>query len=405
MSNILQTTTAWLKTGIAGDPPPPALLETIGNRLDDLLAVSVDPSGDGIERWLTALRAITQDNRLHETLIVRAVQVHFPRAAEALTLLGVIDIEWGPDDRPAAFAIDWQQLDSLLADPGDSALTLLLNKVQKLDDVKALQVLGLMLLTAPQPLLALEYAKQGFNSLPLAGDPGVTLQQLLDLINSPLSVPLPLTLPLDLASFTQLADPAASGTLGALTLDGPVAFDKLDDLALETHLKHPDALVSKTVDLGGDWQLSFGTSDVQPTTYRLQLSTDRLDAAVLPGGALTVLVSKRPVDALALLVGDPDGTHFAIQTMGLGIGFQPNPARLFDLILRLSQIEFTLKPDFLRFLSFGLNLPTLLRFSGDVDIVYVQGQGIDRPRHCQRLPDPQRPVCHAAQPQDRRRWR
>lgn len=97
MTNILQSITNLLKTSLAGDPPPPAILETIGDRLDELLAVSVDPSGDGLERWLAALRAITQDTRLHETLIVRALQVHFPRAAELLTLLDVIGIEWEND--------------------------------------------------------------------------------------------------------------------------------------------------------------------------------------------------------------------------------------------------------------------------------------------------------------------
>jgi hypothetical protein len=376
MTNILQTLSNLLKQSLAGDPPPPVILNTIGNRLDDLLIVSVDPSGDGIDRWLVALRAITQDTRLHETLIVRAVQVHFPRAAEALTLLDIVGIEWGADDRPAAFSINWQRLNDLMTRPGATGLSLLLGKVQKLDDVKALQALSLMLLTAPQPLLALEYERQGFASLPLAGEPGVTLQELLDLINSPLSVPLPLALPLDLATFMQRAGPAADGALGALTLDGPAAFDRLDDLALELHLKQAEQLVSKKVDLGGDWQLTFATGDRGDRRYRLQLKADGLDAAVVPGGELSVFLSKRPDDAQALLVGEPDGTHFAIQAVRLGLRFRPNTAPLFDITLRLEQIAFALKPDFLRFLSFGLKLPSVLRFDSNVDVIYVQGQGL-----------------------------
>lgn len=90
MANILQSVTDVLKRSLDGQPPPPAILGTIGNRLDELLAVSVDPTGDGIDRWLGSLRAITNDTRLHETLLVRAVQMNFPRLAESLTLLGAV---------------------------------------------------------------------------------------------------------------------------------------------------------------------------------------------------------------------------------------------------------------------------------------------------------------------------
>ena len=375
MTNILQSITNLLKTSLAGDPPPPAILETIGDRLDELLAVSVDPSGDGLERWLAALRAITQDTRLHETLIVRALQVHFPRAAELLTLLDVIGIEWENDPRPGSFFINWPRLNDLLSRPGDNMLNLLLGKVQKLDDVKALQALSLMLITAPQPLLTLEYTRQGFAALPLAGPPGVTLQQLLDLINSPLSLPLPLPLPLDLATFTQLADPAADGPLGSLTLDGPANYNRLADLALELHLKQVEQAIHETIDLGGGWQISFGSSGTGDQHYRLQFSADRLDNAIVPPGEFTIFLSKRPADAHALLVGEPDGTHFAIKSIRFGLRFRPT-GPLFDVVMRLEQIEFALKPDFLSFLSFGLNLPTLLRFDSNVDVAYVQGQGL-----------------------------
>ena len=168
MATILESITDLLKKSLQGDPPPPAIIQNLGGRLDELLGVSLDPSGDGIDRWLGKLRAITGDQRLRETLVVRAMQMSLPRLAEALTLLGVIGIEWD-GDTPAAFSINWTGLNDLMTKPGDSALNLLLSRVQKLDDVKALQALSLMLITAPQPLLKLEYEHQGFAALPLAG--------------------------------------------------------------------------------------------------------------------------------------------------------------------------------------------------------------------------------------------
>lgn len=49
---------------------------------------------------------------------------------------------------------------------------------------------------------------------------------------------------------------------------------------------------------------------------------------------------------------------------------------LFDVMLEMKGIEFVLKPDFLSFLSFGLDVPTLLQFRSDLEVVYTQGQGL-----------------------------
>ncbi|MEP6948157.1 MAG: hypothetical protein ABI863_02735 [Ginsengibacter sp.] len=50
MANILETITGLLKTSIEGDPPPPQILLDINNQVDELMAVSVDLGGDGINR-------------------------------------------------------------------------------------------------------------------------------------------------------------------------------------------------------------------------------------------------------------------------------------------------------------------------------------------------------------------
>jgi hypothetical protein len=372
MTTILETLTNLLKNSLEGDPPPPAILQTIGPRLNDLMAVSLDPSGSGIDSWLSKLRVITTDTRLHDTLLVRAVQMNFPRLAEALTLVGIIDFEWD-GNTPAAFSIDWNGLDNLLKNPGDTGLTLLLSKVQKIDDVKALQVLILLLISAPQALLSLEYRHQGFDSLPLTGNPGVSLQELIDLMNSPLRLPLPMALPLTLDEFKASAGPTAEGPSGYIALDGPDVFNQLDDLAVEILLKA--AVTIKTIDLGNGWILTFNATTGADTVYRVQFSASGIDPAVKSGGELTVLLTKQPADANVLLLGEPNGTHFAIRSIQFGFRFHASDP-LYDVLIRLQQIEFALKPDFLKFLSFGLNLPILLRFDSNIDVSYVQGKGL-----------------------------
>ncbi len=374
MANILESLTQVLQKSLAGDPPPPPILLPIGDRLAVLGAVSVDPSGEGIARWLATLRTITNDTRLHETLVVRALQMSFPRLAEALTLLGVISFQW-EGAQPAAFAINWAALQDLLTEPGDYALNLLLNKVQKLDDVKALQALTLLLLSSPQALLTLEYSQEGFAALPVAGEPGVTLDQLIDLINSPLRLPLPFTLPLTLEEFKTQAGPAAEGAIGYLALNGPDAFAQLNELGVEVGIKAAESLKARSVDLGNGWQLTFTSSATGLQRVQIKFSATGIDGAAPSDGDFGIFLRKQPANANALLIGEPAGTHFAIQTVALGLRLHSGAPR-FDLALQLAKVQFALKPDFLKFLNFGLNLPTQLKFASDVEMRYVQGQGL-----------------------------
>ena len=62
-----------------------------------------------------------------------------------------------------------------------------------------------MIVSAPKDLLALEYSQQGFLGLPLGNLPGITSDELIDLIkslvHSPLRLPLPFIEPLTLDEF------------------------------------------------------------------------------------------------------------------------------------------------------------------------------------------------------------
>jgi hypothetical protein len=381
MSNILESMTSLLRNSLDGEPPPPVILQNIGDRLDDLLAASVDPSGDGIDRWLGKLREITNDTRLHESLVVRAVQINFPRLAEALTLLGIIGFEWD-EHRPTAFSINWSGLNDIFTKPGDYALNLLLSKVQKIEDAKAMQVLTLLLISAPQALLKLDYGHEGFTSLPLDGEPGVALDQLLDLINSPLRLPLPFELPLELEDFIPppaLAAPNAEGEIGYLEINGPDIFNGLDKLAIEVEIIATELLKTRKLDLGKGWQLTFASSESGTKRFQIKFIAKGLDTVVLPAGDLAhdlgVFLDKQPADSNALLIGDLNGTHFAIKSFQFGLNMRTT-GPLFELALKLERIEFALKPDFLKLISFGLNLPTLLQFDSNVDVSYLQGKGL-----------------------------
>lgn len=371
MANILASITSLLNSCIAGDPPPPQILLDIEPRLNELTAVTADPSGNGIASWLAKLRSITGDTRLQETLIVRALQMHFPRLAETLTLLGIIGYEWD-GEKPAAFSVNWNQLDALMSRPGELMLQLLLSKVQKIEDLKAMQALMLLLISSPRPLLTLEYKKQGFASLPLEGQPGVSLEDLMNLIHSPLRLPLPFTPPVDIPEPFAGMTTQPPGPIGYLSLEGPVNFNKLEKLGIEVMLKAGVTL--NALALGDGWQLTFSRDTNDDKKYRIAYNTTEIDTNITSEGGLTIFLDKNTTGN-ALLIGDPAGTHFAVQSIRLGVELRPTTP-VFNWKVNLQRISFALKPDFLQMLDFGFGLPPTLEFDSDVTLSYVQGKGL-----------------------------
>ena len=377
MSNILGTITDLLKKSIQGDPPPPGIIQNLGDRLTDLMAVSADASGDGIDRWLTKFRALTGDVVLRETLLVRALQMNFPRVAETLTLLDIITFAWGADPAlPLSFGINWKGLNKFFTEPGDQFLLLLLGKIQSLDDLKAVQVLFLLLISSAQELIKLEYKKQGFSSLPV-GPAGINSTELLDLIEklvkSPTTLPLPFNPPLTLDVLKAKANIPSPDYI---KIEGPANPNDLTGLALEIGLQNVEKVIDDLFDLGGGWKLGFTTTGNGVLKYRIQFKNDGPDTGIGQTNNLTLILSRqKDADDKALLIGQNDGTHFSIKNISAGLQFN-NTGPLFAYNLIFNRIEFSLKPDFLKFLSVGLNLPTLLSFTSDVALTYVQGKGL-----------------------------
>ena len=116
MAHLLTTLSNLFKSCLEGAPPKPAILDGLEDRIGQLLAVSADPGGEGVERWLAALRSITGDVALRDTLVVRALQVKLPRLAEALAFAGAFDVQWTADGapvRPLSFTINWTRISDL----------------------------------------------------------------------------------------------------------------------------------------------------------------------------------------------------------------------------------------------------------------------------------------------------
>ncbi len=386
MANLLSTITHLFERSLQGEPPPPVILNGLGTKLSELLDLSADGSGDGISRWLSKLHEITGNTRLHETLLVRTLQMHFPRAAELLTLLGVVKFEYeiGDSIKPIAFAIDWEKYNNLLHQPGDEALNLFLTKVASFRDISALKVLLLLLFSSPIELLRLEYRNQGFSRLPL-GESGVNSDELIklikDLVYSPLILPLPFTPPLTLAEFIGEAKKRVNGSQGSLIIRGPAEgelFNKLVGFSVEVDLKNPSLI--KPITIEDNWSLGFNTTEITKNIFDIAFTSNGIDTNILSESSIDISLSKIPNNTNALLLGDQNGTHFSIQNISLGLELNnknaDNPKPPFVVKIKFGKIEFALKPDFLRFLSFGLNIPEQLLFESDVELSYVQGKGL-----------------------------
>ena len=110
VANALTTLQTLIRSALStADPtrPLPTVLEGALARLASLLDLDVDASGAGLDRRLSTFRSLVADVAARETLVIRVLQIHLPRVAEALALVGAITMTWDAGaNRPRAFGID-----------------------------------------------------------------------------------------------------------------------------------------------------------------------------------------------------------------------------------------------------------------------------------------------------------
>lgn len=392
--DILSTLASLIRSSVGGDPskpPLPTVLTDIAADLERLTELDLEPSGEGLERWLATFHSITGNVTARETLVIRVLQVHLPRVAETLALAGVMGVTWNPDASPRSFTINWDALRAFTRDPGSQAITTLLNRVPSVKDAKAVQALMLLLLASPVELVAREYARAGFLSLPV-GD-GVSLDDLVELINSPIAVPLGQELLTRLQAGTlvewlqQLKEqpggfPTVAPRLAVLRPDPPAA-----GLAgLELRLDASSNLVrSARVALPVGWVLTGDVRGDATVSARIVVTGGGFDVspAVRPDAQVGFFLSKaRKADDDAFLLGRRGGTFVAVRDIRLGLTVAARPSDptaavpLFALVTKLDGLRLGVGTDLLKPLAAGLALPGSITFSSDFSLPYLQGVGV-----------------------------
>lgn len=379
--------------GPDGPPPLPRILDDVGDRITRLTSITTGPSGDGFDTWLREFRSIVGDVALRETLVIRVLQMKLPRVAEALTLIGAIRADWQgwtpPDGVPYAFRIEWDTLEDYLtpATVGQTAFAEFASKIQAIVDLKAAEVLLALLITDPAALVRLEYRRKGFLALPVSEHPGVDLQELLDLLNSPIGSPLPPTGALQ----SPVVDDGAWGKVVLDAPDAPAGIDITDPASLPDPTRpldglavRVDAAIDGTVQGGVDllprWRLEYA-GHAAAGGRLLALAVDGATWTVEPGGAagasFQVTLGRLPADGErdAFLIGNPRGTHFSIGTASVGVRVQTDPSKpLFAWILVADPVSFQVSADILKVVAMGLPIPDALRFASAIEQAYQQGR-------------------------------
>ncbi len=385
MANALQFLADRLKELLSDAVyPVPEAIAAVQAKLDALADVSVSSFAD-VQTWLDTFESLG-DEAVRDTLLVRVVQIHLPRVAQALTLVGVFRVVFsaGPAGL-ARFEIDWDRARGLLK-PAGGALgnpwtAALLEKANKLDDLKALQALAALAVVAPVEAVKLEYARQGFGALPLTGTPGVTLADLIGLVHSPVGVSLPSGAALSLADFLAKAR-EATGPKGSLAVAGPDAFDPLlpfpfNGFGVSAALTPVEFFTrAAQLDLGAGWSAKLGSSRTGPLGVSAVAAGDTVAVTgTLPDLSL-VLAKGQVGGAAALTLGATDGTRLEVGGVSAGLTLSPGSASPFGFRVGLDRLAVVVRASDLSLgLLGGVGGADAVRAGGDFALAYSSDQG------------------------------
>ena len=346
------------KATLGGEPPPPKVVADASNTLNNLSNFTANDPKD-LSSWLKQWKQLFHDP-LPETLLVRILQLHLPRIAEALTLLGIIEFKFQdlPGTQLDAFKIHWSADDASRSsvmqflDPAKSKdpITWLSFLASRLgDDVESaktnwdlLKTLIGLLIVSPNELVRLEYARQGFTSLPRQLDSppiNLDLNKLIGLINSPLQIPLTDRM----RRPDQQSDPAypALGELfdlfnlqpadNKLIIDGPDSLlgqglDRLTGLSIALDVKDPQTFFGSVDFMIADgWSIGVRTHDTGRNIYGIKVG---------PGGKLQVtgvinpvVVEMQRVSHSSLVLGASNGSRVSLGRVLLRLTLTRQPSR------------------------------------------------------------------------------
>lgn len=337
-------------------------------------ASSVAFSDAIIASWLQQLRLLAGGPEdVIETILIRALQLRFPRLAEMLTLAGIIVYHFTGDE-VESLRFDRDKLFKVLSQP-DLLFPTVRSRFVSNNDFKLFQVYLAMWTLAPRALQDAEYQQAGFASLPSANPPNASQQALLGLVQSPVDVNLPPeSVALDSldAFVTYLqAQPPTPPDKSRTTFDytdtaPPSAFPS----GLSVELLLSDEHANKALTFAPGWELRVQTLAGQK---QLRLAHNG-SWSVSPASASPDLlaVSLRATATPAYLAGDPMGPRLEIGNLALTFTLR-NQAPWFIISGSIDGLALVIGHPALKF--FGAT-PNLLRFESDIDADYVQGVGL-----------------------------
>ena len=408
-----------LETGASDTlPPAPQVIRDLGDWLDKLKDISIEVDGDlqKLQDLLDHLKppgGADGAKDLGDSMLVRMLQHSFPRIAEGLTLLGLIEYQFDAAGL-RRHRIQWSRISDLTSTPGALLHGLLAPIIDDPDSAKGavnahlLTVHLAALLVAPRPLLLLEHDRRGIASLPATpddpplgflGDPWKPLNDAPWLFKPELPVPSvlkdlkpdaagvaaflayletrrlpPLTNPITLPELPALPTLPSLPTpaLASPPLVLPTFRRGSVQFGLVARWEHPTS--AAPIDIGNGWKVVV--QGPQTSGAGISLSYDgtawklNVEPASLPPDIFTVSVQNS--EKLSLFKTGP----FFIEVEEVSAFARLNKPEanhpLFSLGLRVAGLRAGLKSDYLS--PFGMS--DALQASLDIDTTYDEGRGL-----------------------------
>ena len=392
----------------------PDNLPALGDALDDLddtaeaVAQAADLGAwlDRASQWQAQLETVAQEafanapNAVNE-LIVRFLQVNFPRTAASLLIAGVITTENDNSVNPPVVRsrMDWLKLRDFILDPetliNEQTWEDLFADIGHPHSGRLLSVLMGLLIMAPRTILALsrgELKFLGTDSPPVRGDQALPWSQFRNASSDWFSLTFPFGDPTvaepnpeTLFNVQSGLEPDFSGTLAIRANRKNIGSRVVTDFEMWFALAVDQDRWQ--LDLGDDWHLriepgitsGFGR-DGAADEWHGAFSPFNVESPLLPADpADPVKISigrERPDNQPDIMLGPPYDTRIVIRDLEFYIKLREVTPQ-FEIGAKIEGFSLVLAPRFFR--TFGQPSSTFregIRFGVDLDIAYGIGRGL-----------------------------